>query len=290
MDTRQMRTFVALAETLHFGQAAARMNMTQPPFSRQIANLERDLGVRLVNRTSRQVTLTAAGARFLADSRAVLARFEAACRDARLVAQGMTGELRLGFMMHAAHRVVPALVARYGAVRPDVRLALVETTPGDIEDRLLAGALDAAITFAGRHSPQLDSHTVLRDRLCLVAAPGHPLAGRETVGPADLAGEELIAAPASVAPALRAAIIGWLAAAGVVPRFRFEPQLQNTILRLVAAGLGVALVPESICDGGAPDLLARRLVDAPALDVVLKVSRAGENPAVAPLVDLVRGQ
>lgn len=287
MDTRQMRVFVALAETLHFGQAAARMNMTQPPFSRQIANLERDLGVRLVNRTSRQVTLTAAGARFLADSRAVLAQFEAACRDARLVAEGMTGELRLGFMMHAAHRVVPELVSRYGAVRPDVRLSLVETTPGDIEDRLLAGALDAAITFAGRASPLLDSHTLLTDRLCLVTAPDHPLAARRQVGPQDLRDQDLIAAPAGVAPTLRAAIAGWLAAAGIVPRLRFEPQLQNTILRLVAAGLGVALVPESICEGS--DLPARPLIDAPALDVVLKVPRGADNPAVAPLVELVRG-
>ncbi|MEQ8816423.1 MAG: LysR substrate-binding domain-containing protein [Thalassobaculum sp.] len=290
MDTRQMRYFVALAETLHFGRAAARMNMTQPPFSRQIANLERDLGVRLVNRTSRQVTLTRAGARFLADSRAVLARFEDACRDARLVGEGMRGELRFGFMMHAAHRIVPRIVSRYSAVRPEVRLTLSETTPADIEHRLLNGELDAAVTFAGPSNAQLDGHTLLKDRLCLAMAPGDPLAARRSVGPRDLQDRDLIAASAGVAPTLRGAIVGYFADQGIVPRFRFEPQLQNTVLRLVAAGLGVALVPESICDGRTPDLLTRPLVDAPALEVVLKTPRGRDNPAVAPLIELVRGE
>lgn len=290
MDTRQMRYFVALAETLHFGRAAARMNMTQPPFSRQIANLEHDLGVRLVNRSSRQVTLTRAGARFLADSRAVLAQFENACRDARLVAEGMKGEVRFGFMMHAAHRVVPRIVSRYSRIRPEVRLILSETTPAEIEHRLHGGELDAAVTFAGPGSSQLDSHPLLADRLCLAIAPGHPLAARRSIGPQDLQGEDLIAAPASVAPTLRGAIAAYLADGGVVPRFRYEPQLQNTILRLVAAGLGVALVPESICDGQAPDLLTRPLTGAPSLEVVLKTPRGRDNPAVAPLIELIRSE
>lgn len=290
MDTRQMRYFVALAETLHFGRAAARLNMTQPPFSRQIANLERDLGVTLVNRTSRQVHLTAAGARFLEDSRAVLAQFEIACRDARLVAKGMTGELRLGFMMHAAHRIVPQMVSRYGAIRPDVRLSLSETTPAEIEQKLLSRDLDAAITFADPSNSQIDSHTFLQDRLCLVMPPSHGLAALRSVGPEDLGQEDLIAASAAVAPTLRAAITGYFAAAGIVPRFRFEPQLQNTILRLVATGLGVALVPESICDGHMLDLVARPLVNAPTMEVALKTLRGQDNPAVAPLIALVRSQ
>ncbi|WP_420403192.1 LysR family transcriptional regulator [Nisaea sp.] len=290
MDTRQMRYFVALAETLHFGRAAARMNMTQPPFSRQIANLERDLGVRLVDRTSRQVSLTPAGQRFLEDSRAVLTQFEAACRDARLVADGQKGELRLGFMMHAAHRVVPRLVSAYTALRPDVRVSLSETTPAEIETRLLNRELDAGITFSGRAMPQLETHPLFTDRLCLVVPVAHPLAGMEKVGPRDLREADLIATPAGIAETLRRAIADYFAADGIVPRFRFEPQLQNTILRLVAASLGVALVPESICDGQLPDIVVRPLVDAPELEVVLKVRREADNPAIAPLLDLMRMQ
>lgn len=288
MDTRQMRYFVALAETLHFGQAAARMNMTQPPFSRQIANLERELGVRLVERNSRHVALTQAGERFLADSRAVLAQFDNACRDAQLVASGQKGELRLGFMMNAAHRVVPRIVSAYAHLWPDVRFVLVETTPADIERRLLYGELDAAITFAGRNFPQLKRVPIFTDHLCLIVPPSHRLAGRALVGPQELAGESLIAAPAAVAAPLRVAIGDYFEAAGIVPRFRFEPLLQHTIMRLVAADLGVALVPASICDDRMPDLVACLLTDAPTLDVVLLVPRDTINPVVASLVALIR--
>ncbi|WP_193173271.1 LysR family transcriptional regulator [Nisaea nitritireducens] len=290
MDTRQMRYFVALAETLHFGRAAERLNMTQPPFSRQIANLERDLGVTLVNRTSRQVSLTLAGQRFLEDSREVLASFDTACRDARLVAEGQKGELRFGFMMHAAHRIVPRIVSGYSAIRPDVRLSLSETTPADIERLLLNGELDAAVTFSGGTAPQLESLPIFTDRLCLVVPPSHRLAACLSVEAQDLRDEDVIATPASVAETLHRTIVEYLTGGGVVPRFRFEPQLQNTILRLVAAGLGVALVPESICDERSADLVARPLAGAPELEVVLKIARERDNPAVAPLVELIRAQ
>jgi DNA-binding transcriptional LysR family regulator len=241
-----------------------------------------------VERTSRQVSLTPAGQRFLKDSRAVLAQFEAACRDARLVAEGQKGELRLGFMMHAAHRIVPRIVSGYTAIRPDVRVSLSETTPAEIETKLLNRELDAGITFSGRALPQLETQRLFTDRLCLVAPPSHPLAALEELGPGDLRDADLIATPAGIAETLRRAVADYFAADGIVARFRFEPQLQNTILRLVAAGLGVALVPESICDGQLSDIVARPLRNAPTLEVVLKVRREADNPAVAPLLELIR--
>ncbi len=287
MDTRHMRYFVALGDTLHFGRAAERMHMTQPPFSRQIANLERDLGVQLVERTSRNVVLTEAGARFLRDSRDVVARFDRACRDARLVADGRKGELRLGFMMHAAHRIVPALVDAYLRERPEVRVILVESTPGDIGRRLLHGELDAAVTFGGHGVPHVVRTHILTDRLWLIAAPDHPLARCEAIEPADLAGVDLIASEPEVARPLHEAIAGFCARGGIEPLVRFAPQLQQTILRLVAAGLGVALVPGSMRDERFSDVVWRPLVSAPALEVVLDIPADGRNPAVPPLLDLV---
>jgi len=288
MDTRQMAWFVALGETLHFGRAAERVHMSQPAFSRRIAELERDLGARLVERDSRNVSLTPAGARFLADAREVLARFDAACRDARLVARGEKGELRLGFMMHAAHRLVPRLAGLYAERRPAVRLILEETTPAEIETKLRARELDAAVTFLGRPDPGLAALPLLRDRLRLAAPEGHRLAARARIAPADLAGKALIAAPAATAAPLREAIEGWCAGLPAPPRFAYEPRLQQTILRLVAAGLGVALVPGSICDDRIPGVATVELAAAPELDVVLLVPRETANPAVAPLVDLAR--
>lgn len=288
MDTRQMSYFIALAETLHFGQAAARVNMSQPPFSRQIAALERDLGARLVERNSRNVALTPAGQRFLADARAVLAKFDAACRDARLVAEGKTGELRLGFMMHAAQGVVPKLVRRYVEACPDVRLVLEENTPADIGEMLREGKLDAAITFDGPLAPPLMAMPLLQDRLRLVVPAGHALATRKRAGPKDLAGEDLIVAPASVVPTLRAAITAYCESGGVRPRIVLEPRLQNTIIRLVAEGLGVALVPASLCGELMPGVVSLPLLRAPELSVVLALPEMPTNPAVVPLVGLVQ--
>lgn len=288
MDTRQMRYFVALAETLHFGQAAARMNMSQPPFSRQIAALERELGVLLVTRNSRNVALTMAGERFLQDSRRVLAQFDTACRDARLVAEGQKGELRLGFMMHAAHRIVPHLVRLYTCLQPSVRLILEEAVPAEIDKMMLQGRLDAAVTFGERQFPQLKAIPILKDHLRLIVPADHKLVERDIINPQDLQGESLIAAPSTIVPALRRKIISYCESGGVIPHFRFEPQLQHTIIRLVGAGLGIGLVPGSICDDTIPGVVSRPLVNAPTIDVVLFVPRETSNPALPALVDLVQ--
>jgi DNA-binding transcriptional LysR family regulator len=289
MDTRHMRYFVALAETLHFGHAAARMNMSQPPFSRQIASIEKTLGVRLFERNSRNVVLTPAGKHFLDDCRAVLARFEAACRDVQLVAKGMKGELRLGFMMHAAHSIIPALVRRYSDARPDVRLLLEERIPTEIDEMLMEGKLDAAVTFGTFHAPHLQIVPLARDRLRLIAHADHPIAGLDIIEPKALDGEKLIATPGSVAPTLRSAISTYCAAGGIVPHFAFEPRLQSTIIRLVAEGLGVALIPESLCADLAAGVVSRPVKDAPELEVVLCAPVGSRSPTVVELMELGRG-
>jgi DNA-binding transcriptional LysR family regulator len=290
MDTRHMQYFVALAETLHFGRAAARMNMSQPPFSRQIAAIEKTLGVKLFERNSRNVALTPAGKHFLEDCRRVIAGFEAACRDVRLVASGMKGELRLAFMMHAAHGVVPSLVRRYAQSRPDIRLILEERIPTDIDEQLIEGRLDAAVTFGLVHAPHLRTQLLARDRLQLIAPADHPLALRERVGPHDLQGERLIAAPASVAPTLRSAIGIYCATGGTVPDFAFEPRLQHTIIRLVAEGLGIGLIPQSLCTDLGDGVISRPLEDAPEFDVVLCAPVAAKNPAVSHLFEVAAGR
>ncbi len=289
MDTRHMRLFVALAETLHFGHAAARMNMSQPPFSRQISAIEKTLGVTLFERNSRNVALTPAGQHFLADCRAVLEGFDAACRDVQLVASGMKGELKLGFMMHAAHSVIPALVRLYSEARPDVRLILEERIPTDIEDMLAEGKLDAAVTFGGGAAPHLRTLLLARDRLCLIAPSGHRLAEADSIGPQSLSGEKLIAAPATVAPTLRSAISLYCAGGGVIPHYAFEPGLQHTIIRLVQEGLGVALIPQSLCSDFVEGVVSRALDAAPEFDVVLCASRAARNPAVPQLFEVAAG-
>ncbi len=288
MDTRHMRYFMALAETLHFGRAAARMNMSQPPFSRQIAMIEKTLGVTLFERNSRNVALTPAGKHFMKDCQDVLSQFEAACRDAQLVANGVKGELRLGFMMHAAQSTIPRLARLYSEARPDIHLILDERTPADIDEMLVEGKLDAAVTFGAEHSPHLQTVPLAVERLRLILPEDHPLVGAKEVGALDIGGEKLIASPATVAPALRSAIAIYFATSGIVPNFAFEPRLQHTIIRLVAEGLGVALIPESLCADLGAGLSSRPLSKAPKFKVVLCAPAAAKNPAVSSLMDLGR--
>src|SRR5262249_2385640 len=134
IDLRQMRYFVALAETLHFGRAAERLHISQPPLTRQIATLERELGVRLLERNSRHAKLTHAGQRFLEDARVTIAAFEQGCRNARLAERGELGTLTIGFMMHAAHTVLPRLTRQFMTDYPQVRVELREMIPDLLPD------------------------------------------------------------------------------------------------------------------------------------------------------------
>jgi DNA-binding transcriptional LysR family regulator len=284
IDIRQMRYFVAVGETLHFGRAAERLHLSQPPLSRQIAALEKALGVRLLERHSRQARLTAAGARFLADSRAVLAAFDEACRNARLADRGELGELAIGFMMHAAYTVLPGLAQRYMAAHPAVRVTLREALPGVLVDDLLAGRCDAGIMFTPEPVRGLQTRPIHREALCLALHPAHRLAQAETVAAAELEGEKLIASPAEVTPLLRAAIVGWCRAGGVVPVVRLETQLQQTIVSLVAEGLGVALVPDSMHRLGMANVVFRPLRDAPEIEHVVAWRPGNLNPALQPFL------
>jgi DNA-binding transcriptional LysR family regulator len=284
IDIRQMRSFVVLAETLHFGRAAERLHLSQPPLSRQIAALEQALGVRLLERNSRHAVLTRAGARFLEDARAVLASFDQACRNARLADRGELGELSIGFMMHAAYTVLPNLAQRYMAAYPQVRLTLREVLPNSLVPEVLGGRFDAGIMFFPGPVRGLETRAIHREQLCLAVHPGHRLAGQALVRARDLDGEPLIATLAEVAPLLREAIAGYCRAAGFLPTIRLETQLQQTIVSLVAEGLGVALVPDSMRKLGLANVTFRPLEDAPGVEHVVAWRPGNLNPALGPFL------
>ena len=286
IDIRQMRYFVVLADTLHFGRAAERLHLTQPPLSRQIAALEKELGVKLLVRHSRHAELTAAGARFLEDSRAVLAAFDQACRNARLADSGELGELTVGFMMHAAYGVVPPLTRRFTADCPGVRLHLRELVPSLLLADVLAGKLDAGITFNQNPVRGLAMKVVHRERLCLAVPAGHRLAAAARVSAAQLAGEPLIAAPADVVPTLRKSIEDYFRQAGAEPTVLLQTQLQQTIVSLVAEGVGIALVPESLEKLGMGGVVFRGLEGAPVVEHVIAWRPGNLNPALGRFLEV----
>lgn len=284
VDIRHMRSFIAVAETLHFGRAAERLHISQPPLSRQIAALEKDLGVRLLERHSRHAALTPAGRRFLEDARAVVASFDQACRNARLAQRGELGELSIGFMMHAAYTVLPGLTRRFLETYPDVRVELREVLPGLLPDAVLTGRFDTGILFDPGPLAGLSMHRIHQERLCVAIPAGHPLADHATIAAGLLEGQPLIAVPAETAPMLREATVRYFHAAGLAPVFRLETQLQQTIISLVAESLGIALVPESMSRLGRTDVVFRDLEDAPTIGHAVIWRPGNLNPALGPFL------
>ncbi len=287
IDIRALQCFLAVADTLHFGRAAERLHMTQPPLSRQIAGLEKALGVTLLERDSRHVRLTAAGTRFAQDARDVLVGLEQACRSAQQVAAGELGELRVGFMMHAAHSSVPPLARRFIAAHPQVQLRLREALPLALLQGVREGELDAGIGFAPADLHGLTLQPLFEEPLCVALPAAHALARRRQVQVAQLADEALITAPVDVVPTLREAIDACFAREGLRPQIRLEVQLQQSIVSLVGEGLGVALVPASLRRLGVPGVAFVALKDAPRVQQVVFWRVGNLNPALPHLIACV---
>ncbi|BES73167.1 LysR family transcriptional regulator [Marinobacter nanhaiticus D15-8W] len=246
MDLRHLRSFLVLAETLNFSRAAERLNMTQPPLSRQIAALEKRLGTPLFWRHSRSVVLTPAGEQFRNDISRLFADLDRAVKSARAAAEGERGELTVAFTMYAAWNVLPEMVARFSDSFPEVALSLNETLPRDLHDALIQGVADVGISFPLRFDHTLRYHPLFQEPLCAVLPQTHRLANSAVVSVGELAADGFITFPSATAPALHEAVMACCRKYDFEPTIKVEAHLQQTIVNLVAKGLGVALVPDSM--------------------------------------------
>jgi DNA-binding transcriptional LysR family regulator len=172
----QFRYFCAVAECRHFGRAAKRLNMSQPPLSRQIAMLEQELGTLLFERSQKGAELTPAGRQFYIDAQAVLRLVQQAGRNAAAASQGEVGDLSIGFTMCAVHSVVPPLTRLYVSAYPNVRLHIREVMPKVLEQDLNEGLIDFGITFPGIDAPDVQTTTLLHEPMSLVVPHDHALA------------------------------------------------------------------------------------------------------------------
>ncbi len=249
MELRHLRYFVAVAEELHFGRAATRLRIAQPPLSRQIRDLEREIGTPLFDRTARGVDLTPAGTAFLPEARLTLAQAERAQRTAQRAARGETGRLRVGFVEAATHSgILPSVLGFFRMHLPSIGLSLFEMEAMQQSVALRDGRVDLGLL----HSPPLDADRWLRvesvhtDPLNLAVPRGHRLAGRARFMLADLADESFVLFPRDVAPSIYDSIIARCRGAGFSPRVMQEAAGWHTLVSLVGAGVGVAFIPKSL--------------------------------------------
>jgi len=293
-DLRQWRYFVTVADERHFGRAAERLSMTQPPLSQAIRALEEALGVALFVRTKRSVALTAVGAALLPDVRRLLASADALPPLARRLARGEAGSLSLAFVSTADYGLLPSLLRAFGARYPQVRLQLAEATSDVQIDELVAGRIDAGLVIPPvppRHAAGLSYLPVVREPLVVAmpaaAAPDGP--EDEPVHLADLAALPLVIFPRRLAPGFYDIITGCYGAAGETPHIGQEAIQMQTIVSLVSAGMGVALVPQSLRNLRRTGVVYRPLAGhAPVVETGL-VWRTGDvSPVLAGFIDVVR--
>ena len=285
-----MRYVVAVAEELHFGRAAERLLVAQPSLSRQVRDLERELGVELFRRTSRSVELTPAGSAFVAEARRTLQSVDTTREAAVAAAAGELGRVTLGFVASAAVDILPPLVRRHRELRPRVRLSLREMTTEEQLTALRERVIDIGLSRDLEEQEDLEVSTLLREPLLSVVPTSHPLHHRRRIGLADLAGSDFVTLPRERVPRAWDRLVVLAHAAGLRLRFTQEANQFATLLALVAAEVGVAVVPASVRALRHEGVHYIRLRDDGAWTDVQAVVRADEaTPTARELQALLTG-
>ena len=265
MELRHLRYFIGVAEEENVSRAALKLHVSQPALSRQIRDLEEELGFLLLERSAKSVRLTEAGRAFLIEARAVLQRAEDAVKAARAIATGGSGELHVGYAPSLTARILPPMLRAFQAELPGVRVKLHDFST----EEMLAGLRDGKlqIAFVVRLTPALlrglRFEELARDTICLAVAPKHPLAGRRTVSLAEVARESLITYSRKDYPDAHENLAAMFAAIKSKPRIVEEYDSVSSLIAAVEAGNGVALAPQSLTCTAGPRLKLIPLSPAP---------------------------
>jgi DNA-binding transcriptional LysR family regulator len=287
VDVRQLRYFVVLGDELHFGRAAAKLHIAQPALSQQIKAVEAELGLQLLERTSRGVALTDAGARLLTEAQSVVARFDEAVETMQRVKEGTVGSLRVGVSPGPLGALLPPVLVELRSQRPEVD---VETRFIPTDDQLTA-LLDSRLEVAllpdvGQLSvaPPLAAMVVGGEPLGIAVAEAHPLAQKDCLDAADLAPLPLVFMARDGAPLIYDAVLAALRGAGVQPRSVLEASTPESSLSLVGAGLAVSVKTQSEVDA-APEAVAWRALAN--FDLELTIIAAWDTRRVTPALQLL---
>ncbi|MEP3116531.1 LysR substrate-binding domain-containing protein [Nisaea sp.] len=279
LSLRQLHQFRVLAEELHFGRAAERLNMTQPPLSMAIRALEETLALRLFERSNRHVALTCAGRTFLAEVERIEANLEQAITRTHRVAAGEEGEVRLGVL--SASSFLPGLIQTVAAARPGLSLKIAEGTTAEqlrmiSEDRIDAGLMRPPIL----RPDDLEHHVIAHQRLVAVLPEGHPLASLSQVPVSAFEQQPFIGTPTNAENGLHGRILSLTETAGFEPNLVQIVRETATVVVLVAGGLGISILPESAPLASYPGISVRPLEplsNGPAAEIPLWLAWSKKN-------------
>ena len=291
MELRHLRYFTAVAEELHFTRAAARLGIGQPPLSQQIQQLEREIGTPLFLRLPRGIALTEAGAQFLEDARAILAGADRAVDTARRLGRGERGAITVGFTASAVfHPYLPRAIRAYRDRYPGVRITLTESTSVSLLRSLRAGEVDVAFVRPPYVAdPEFESERVLNEPMLVALPPDHRLVRKRAIPMAALANEDFVLYPRPIGASLYDAIQSACQRAGFTPRVIQEAPQMASIVSLVAAGVGISVVPAAMRHMGAQGIEYRPIKgDAPHALLDMAYRRHDRSAAASNAVELLR--
>ena len=289
VELRHLRYFIAVAEELNFSRAAERMHMAQPPLSAAIRQLERDVGVDLFVRTTREVRLTDPGRAFLAGARRTLEDADRAAEDARRAGAGELGRLRIAFSWSTRFETLPALGRAFRASHPDVELLAQEMWNARMPPAFRNGSIDIALSLCPEIAADLELAPIRKERLVALLPRTHPLAREEAIPLSALAAEDFIVFPREIAPRLHDAFMAIYRRAGFEPRVRNESFHTGWDLGVLAEIPAVGVAPQTVA-GGLPDGIVGVALSEPtdSLETCLVWRADDTSPAVAAFVAVAR--
>lgn len=291
MEFRHLRYFLALSEELHFGRAAERLSISQPPLSWNIRQLEESLGARLFERNSRGVRLTEAGKTLVPAARALLGRADEAARLVRDVERGLRGQLRVGYVSSMMYRGLPALLHAFEARSVGLRVQSFELNSQEQLVELAHERIDVGFVHSARLPRGLVHERLVAERFWCCLPTGHALAGARRLAPERLRDETFVMFARQASPDYHERIMTLCTSAGFMPEIRHEVRHWPSVVTLVAQGFGVALVPEAVRGAGTAGVVFVPLQAGRLRSSVYAVWREGdENPALLQFLGQLRGQ
>lgn len=286
IETRQLQYFAMVARERHFGRAAERLNLAQPYLSQQIRKLERQLGTTLLNRTTRSVSLTAAGAHLLKEADRVLTEIDTLGKEVGLIGAGLQGPLRLGFTGSTTYGVMPQVVRRTATAAPGLQLTVSgEMITPQLVTQTLDRSIDIALLRGSAAAKELTCRTI-GSEVCVLAVPaGSALAEAETVTAEEVGAHPLVGYPENSVMSMATA--DHLGERGLRPDYAIRASATSTLMSLVAAGLGAAVVPGTATSLGIPGVWFRAIDDAPRTDLSLIWRADDETQAITRMAAII---